>query len=242
MHAASRHLHDNVLWVLSECQSMVLRARNLLQRGGRQRRRRGSRRAGRALGRPADRPADFCRRCPRRRLLGRCGAGRPRKIHPASRRSPGVRRSRSPPWALVAWALGCGSVPVTTESSVDPSLKVAAVVLEPVRGVGAGEMAALGQRLTSVTLEAVSGEALVWAGAEIQVLHAERSDWTGTTAVPLLRAADIRPEQAVVLRARVVTGAATSQQEVQGASGTAVGNAAELHWRATVEILHPSTG
>jgi hypothetical protein len=92
-----------------------------------------------------------------------------------------------------------------------------------------------------VALEAVAGEALVWAGAEVQVLHPERRDWTGTTGVPLLRAADIRPEQAVVLRATVHSGQATSQQEVQGAAGSAVGASAELHWRATVEILHPST-
>jgi len=116
------------------------------------------------------------------------------------------------------------------------------VVLEPVRGAGAGDTAALGQRLTAVTLDAVSGEALVWAGVEVQVLHAERRDWTANTAVPLLRTADIRPEQAVVLRARVASGEASSQQEVQGASGSAVGKAAELHWRATVEILQPSTG
>jgi hypothetical protein len=131
--------------------------------------------------------------------------------------------------ALAAWALGCGSVPLTTASSVDPGLKVAAVVLEPVQGVNAGAVAALGQRLTAVTLEAVSGEALVWAGSEVQVLHPERRDWTATTAVPLLRAADIRPEQTVVLRARVASGEARSQQEVQGASSSAVGTAAELH-------------
>lgn len=153
-----------------------------------------------------------------------------------------MRLSRWAAFTLAAWALGCGSVPVTTESSVADSLQVAAVVLEPVQGVGTGDTTALGQRLTAVTLEAVSGEALVWAGEEVQVLYGERRDWTANTAVPLLRALHIRPEQTVVLRARVVSGAASSQQEVQGASGTAVGTAAELHWRATVEILQPSTG
>ena len=149
---------------------------------------------------------------------------------------------RSALCALAVWALGCGGVPVTTHAEVDPALKVAAVVLEPVRGVGSGDTIALGQRLTAVTLEAVRGEALVWAAAEIQVLHPERRDWSANAAVPLLRAADIRPEQTVVLQARVVSGEASSQQEVQGAAGSAVGAAAELHWRATVEILQPSTG
>jgi hypothetical protein len=153
-----------------------------------------------------------------------------------------VSLRRSALCALAFWALGCGGVPVTTHAEVDPALKLAAVVLEPVRGVGTGDTMALGQRLTAVTLEAVSGEALVWAGTEIQVLHPERRDWSANAAVPLLRAADIRPEQAVVLQARVVSGEASSQQEVQGAAGSAVGAAAELHWRATVEILQPSTG
>ena len=144
--------------------------------------------------------------------------------------------------ALGLLALGCGSVPVTTHAEVDPGLKVAAVVLEPVRGVGVGDTSALGQRLLALTLDAVSGEALVWAGAEIQVLHPERQDWSANAAVPLLRAADVRPEQAVVVQARVVSGEASSQQEVQGGAGSAVGAAAELHFRATVEILQPSTG
>jgi hypothetical protein len=152
-------------------------------------------------------------------------------------RCPGAALS-----ALALLALGCGSVPVTTHAEVDPGLKVAAVVLEPVRGIGVGETSALGQRLLALTLDAVSGEALVWAGAEIQVLHPERRDWSANAAVPLLRAADVRPEQTVVVQARVVSGEASSQQEVQGAAGSAVGAAAELHFRATVEILQPSTG
>jgi hypothetical protein len=153
-----------------------------------------------------------------------------------------VNSLRSALSALAFGTVGCGGVPVTTQAEVDPALKVTAVVLEPVRGVGTADTTALGQRLTAVTLEAVSGEALVWAGAEIQVLHPERRDWSANAAVPLLRAADIHPEQALVLQARVVSGEASSQQEVQGAAGSAVGAAAELHWRATVEILQPSTG
>lgn len=151
-------------------------------------------------------------------------------------------RRLGPLLGLVFFAQGCGGVPVTTHAEVDPSLKVAALLLEPVRGTGPTDTAALGQRLTAVALEAVAGEALVWAGAEVQVLHPERRDWTATTAVPLLHAADIRLEQAVVLQARVQSGQSASQQEVQGAAGSAVGAAAELHWRATVEILQPSTG
>ena len=143
---------------------------------------------------------------------------------------------------LAAALCGCGGVPVTTHASVDPALKLSALVLEPVLGASPAETGALGQRLTAVALEAVAGEALVWAGAEIQVLHPERKDWTATTAFPLLHAADIRPRQAVVLQARVQSGQSASQQEVQGASGSEVGAAAELHWRATVEILQPSTG
>jgi hypothetical protein len=144
--------------------------------------------------------------------------------------------------ALASCALGCASVPVTTHAEVDPALKVTAVVLEPVRGVGAGDTTALSLRLLALTLDAVSGEALVWAGAEIQVLHPERHDWSANAAVPLLRASAIRIEQAVVVQAWVASGEATSQQEVVGASGSAVGAAAELHFRATVEILQPSTG
>ena len=164
------------------------------------------------------------------------------KIHSPPRGSSPVRCPGAALSALALLALGCGSVPVTTHAEVDPGLKVAAVVLEPVRGVGVGDTSALGQRLLALTLDAVSGEALVWAGAEIQVLHPERRDWSANAAVPLLRAADVRPEQTVVVQARVVSGEASSQQEVQGAAGSAVGAAAELHFRATVEILQPSTG
>jgi hypothetical protein len=145
--------------------------------------------------------------------------------------------------ALACAALGCAAGPVTTtQASVDSGLKVAAVVLEPVQATGMADTTALSQRLTAVTLQAVSGEALVWAGTEIQVLHPERRDWSANSAVPLLRAADIPLEQALVVKARVDTGQASSQQEVQGAAGSAVGAAAELHWRATVEILQPTTG
>jgi hypothetical protein len=139
--------------------------------------------------------------------------------------------------------MGCASAPVTTHADVDPTLKLAALVLMPVRDTTGEDTSALGQRLTAVALEAVAGEALVWAGAEVHVLHPGRRDWTATSAVPLLRAAGIRLEEAVVVEARVDSGQAASQQEVQGKSGaSAVGAAAELHWRATVEVLQPSTG
>ncbi len=151
--------------------------------------------------------------------------------------------SRPSAWlVLVPTVLGCAGTPVSTHASVDASVKFAAVVLEPVRGTGGEDLSALGQRLTAVTLQAVGGEALVWAGTEVQLLHPERRDWTALTAVPLLRAAAIRPEQTLVVQARVESGQAASQQEVRGAGGAAVGAAAELHWRATVEVLQPSTG
>lgn len=153
-----------------------------------------------------------------------------------------MRPRRWPLLALVWAPVGCGGVGVSTHASVDTSLRLAAVVLEPVRGAQAEDTTALGQRLTAVTLEAVGGQAMVWAGAEVQVLHPERHDWTANTAVPLLRAAAIGPEQGVVVQARVESAQAASQQEVRGASGSAVGAAAELRWRATVEVLQPSTG
>jgi hypothetical protein len=141
-------------------------------------------------------------------------------------------------------AFGCSSsAPVTTHAAVDPGLRLSALVLTPVRDTAATDTTALGQRLTAVALEAVGGEAMVFAGAEVQYLHPERRDWTATSAVPLLRAAGLRPEQAVVVEARVDSGQAASQQEVQGkGGGSAVGAAAELHWRATVEVLLPSSG
>jgi hypothetical protein len=153
-----------------------------------------------------------------------------------------VRPRPKAPLGLLCVALGCGSVPVSTQASVEPSLRVSAVVLEPVTSADAEDTSALGQRLLAATLSAVAGEALVFAGTEIQVLHPERSDWTGTTAVPLLRASGLRPEQAVLVRARVESAQAASQQEVRGSAGSAVGQAAEQHWRATVEVLLPSTG
>ncbi len=139
-------------------------------------------------------------------------------------------------------ALGCAAAPVTTQSELDPSARFTAVVLEPVRGAALDETPALGQRLTAVALSAVSGQVPVWGTAEVQLLHPEKRDWSANTAVPLLRAADIRPEQTLLVRARIDTGAASSQQEVEGASGSAVGATAELRWRARVEVLQPSSG
>jgi hypothetical protein len=145
--------------------------------------------------------------------------------------------------AALSTALGgCGGVPVTTHADLDATGTLAAVVLFPVRATGGGDAAALGDRVTAVTLQGVAGQALVWDGREVQLLHPERRDWTATSALPLLRAAGVRPEEAVVLQSRVETAQASSQQEVRGAGTAAVGAAEELRWRATVEILQPSTG
>lgn len=144
--------------------------------------------------------------------------------------------------ALASAAAGCAGPTVSSHAEVTDSLRVSAVVLEPVRGAAAEEVSALGSRLAAITLDAVSGEALVFAGSEVTVLHPDRRDWTANAAVPLLRAAGVRPESAVVVQARVESAQAQSQQEVRGASGSAVGAAAELHWRARVEVLQPSTG
>ena len=143
---------------------------------------------------------------------------------------------------LAAALAGCGGVPVTTHAELDPASKFAAVVLEPIRFTGGGDASALGDRLVAVALQSVNGQALVWAGSEIQTLHADRTDWSATSAVPLLLAATVRPDEAVVLKARLVTGQASSQQEVRGSGSSAVGAAEELRWRATVEIIQPSTG
>src|SRR5450432_2781904 len=241
-HAARRHLHNNLLRLLSERQGMVNRSWCLLQRGGRHRRRRGAADTGGALGGAKDGAADIRRRRACRRVLGTGGARRRREIHAAPQHSRGVslRRALLP---LLCATIGCTSAPVTTRADVDPNLKLAALVLTPVRDTAGEDTSALGQRLTAVALEAVAGEALVWAGAEVHVLHPGRRDWTATSAVPLLRAAGIRLEEAVVVEAQVDSGQAATQQEVQGKSGgSAVGAAAELHWRAMVEVLQPSTG
>jgi hypothetical protein len=153
-----------------------------------------------------------------------------------------VSARRWAPLALVSAAAGCASAPVSTHASVDAALRVSAVVLEPVRGAAPDEASALGSRLTAFALEAVAGQALVFSGAEVQLLHPDRHDWTANAAVPLLRAVAVRPEQAVVVQARVEKAEAQSQQEVRGASGSSVGAAAELRWRATVEVFLPSTG
>ena len=144
---------------------------------------------------------------------------------------------------LLACAACSGTaVPVSTQAQLDPAARFSAVVLEPVRGAHPEEAPALGQRLTAVALQAVAGQVPVWAPAEVQMLHPDKRDWSANTGVPLLHAADIRPEQALFVRARLASGEASSQQEVQGASGSAVGATADLRWRATVEVLQPSTG
>ena len=150
--------------------------------------------------------------------------------------------SRSRIAALAAALAGCSSVPVTTRAESDAPDRLAAAVLEPVRATGTGDVGALGDRLTSAALASVEGQALVWGAGEVPVLHPERNDWTAVAAIPLLKVAHLRPEEAVLVRARLETAQASSQQEVRGGGSSAVGAAAELRWRATVEVLHPSSG
>ncbi len=145
-------------------------------------------------------------------------------------------------WALAWGAAGCAAAPVTTQAQLDPSARFQALVLEPVRGAGSDQAAALGQRRTGVALQAVAGQVPVWAPVEVQMLHPDKRDWSASTAVPLLRAAGIQPETTLVLRVRLTSGEASSQQEVQGGATSALGATAELRWRATVEVLQPSTG
>lgn len=118
-------------------------------------------------------------------------------------------------------------------------------MVEPLRtsgGVGEDDVLALSARLGLRTVTTVSGRALIWGPSEIRLLHPERSDWTATDALTLVKAAGLTPAEVLLVRARLDRASAEGRQEVAGRSGgSAAGASAEWIDRVRVELIQPST-
>ena len=118
-------------------------------------------------------------------------------------------------------------------------------MVEPLRtsgGVGDDDVLALSARLGLRTVTTVSGRALIWGPSEIRLLHPERSDWTATDALTLVKAAGLTPAEVLLVRARLDRASAEGRQEVAGRSGgSAAGASAEWIDRVRVELIQPST-
>ncbi|MGZ3480736.1 MAG: hypothetical protein ACXU81_10330, partial [Myxococcaceae bacterium] len=79
-------------------------------------------------------------------------------------------------------------------------------MVEPLRtsgGVGDDDVLALSARLGLRTVTTVSGRALIWGPSEIRLLHPERSDWTATDALTVIKAAGLAPTEVLLVRARL---------------------------------------
>ena len=127
-----------------------------------------------------------------------------------------------------------------------PDLHVSALVVEQLRssgGVSPDEVLALSARLGLRSVTAASGRALVWGASEVRPLHPERTDWTATDALTVIRAAGVLPAQVLVVRGRLDRASAEGRQEVAGRpAGAGVGTSAEWIDRVRIELIHPSTG
>jgi hypothetical protein len=142
-------------------------------------------------------------------------------------------------------ALACSGAPTRRTEAVS-GLRVSALMVEPLRtsgGVGEDDASALSARVGLRTVTTVSGRALVWGPSEVRVLHPERSDWTATDALTIVRAAGVLPTEVLLIRARLDRNSAQGRQEVANRSGgSAAGASAEWTDRVRVELLQPSTG
>jgi hypothetical protein len=146
---------------------------------------------------------------------------------------------------LAVTALGCSSAPVRRTEPV-PDLRVSALVVEQLRasgGVSDDEVLALSARVGLRMVSAASGRALVWGPTEVHPLHPERADWTATDALGSIKAAGVKPPEALLVRARLDRTSSEGRQEVAGRRGGAgVGSSAEWIDRVRIELIHPSSG
>jgi hypothetical protein len=149
------------------------------------------------------------------------------------------------PLAVALTVVGCASGPTRHVEQVE-SLRVSAVVVEPLRtsgGATSEEVGALSARVALRTVTATSGRALIWGPSEVHPLHPERTDWTATDALLQLQASAVPPAEVLLLRARLDRATAEGRQEVAPLHGAvAQGASAETTYRARVELIHPSSG
>ena len=149
------------------------------------------------------------------------------------------------PLAVALTVVACASGPTRHVEPVE-SLRVSALVVEPLRSSGGStpeEAAALSARVALRAVGGTSGRALIWGPTEVHPLHPERTDWTATDALIQLQASAIPPAEVLLLRAYLDRATAEGRQEVAPVHGAvAQGASAETTYRARVELIHPTTG
>ncbi|WP_240359877.1 hypothetical protein [Pyxidicoccus trucidator] len=147
--------------------------------------------------------------------------------------------------ALVA--LACRGPSLQVKHDVPADLGVAAVVVYPVVlrwEAPAWRAVEVSQRLVDVALAEASAEALFFGPTEVRVYSPEADDaWAASDAVAVLAPYGVRPEGALVLRARAERRVQAGQREMLDSRGRSVGQSVNeaVVYLGTVEVLHPAS-
>lgn len=156
-----------------------------------------------------------------------------------------IRRSAALLCALAVLATGCKSG-FQKKLFVAPSLSASAVFVTPF-GFRWPEPAyrsfELSHKVLDIAQEKVGEQVLLFGPPEFKVYRAEDNGWAGSSAVTLLPAARVRPENALLLRPWAEKRITSSRREITNAQGKAVGVGAgeDVTFIGHVELIHPST-
>lgn len=150
-------------------------------------------------------------------------------------------------WALAVLMTGCASGFTSTVHEPTEPLRVTAVVVPPVRVLGADGAGwrgyELGQRQIDVALRTVGDRLAMIGPAQVKISRWDEPGWLGNTALPVLTHAAIPPGEALLLRATVEQRIGSSIQEREDSKGAPKGGVVthETQWLVTVELLHPAS-
>lgn len=148
-------------------------------------------------------------------------------------------------WLLVL--AGCSSGFQTVIHTPASPPRVSALVVPSVRLLGGDAPGwrafELAQRQVSVILRHAGDRLAVIGPAEVSLTRWEDQSWLGSNALPALKRAELPPDEALLLRARVEQRDANSTSAREDARG---GQQRELHgaetrWLITLELVHPAT-
>ncbi|MGV3622827.1 MAG: hypothetical protein ACO1OB_18560 [Archangium sp.] len=148
-------------------------------------------------------------------------------------------------WVLLLLFTSCASGFTSTLHEPSTPITVSAVVIPPVRMLGAGEASwhrfELGQRQVDVALRLMGDRLAVVGPAQVQISRWDEPGWLGTNALPVLTRAGLPPSEALVLRATAEQRVTSGTMEREDSKGLAKGGRAthETTWLVTVELIHP---
>lgn len=148
-------------------------------------------------------------------------------------------------WLLVLAGCSSGFQTIIHEPASAPRLS--ALVVPAVRLTGSDASAwrafELAQRQVSVILRHAGDRLAVIGPAEVSLTRWEDQSWLGSNALPAIKRAQLAPDEALLLRARIEQREATSTAAREDAKGNPQRelHGAEVRWLVTVELVHPAT-